>query len=45
MTLRDLTTLCDNAHVTKLWWASTQGRIFSLLVACCVKVGVTIMST
>ena len=32
MTLHDLTTLCGNAHVTKLWWANTQGHIFSLLV-------------
>jgi len=39
----DLAALCGNAHVTKLWWANTQGHIFSLVV-CCVKVGVTIMS-
>jgi len=45
MTLHDLTTLCVNSHVTKLWWANTQSRICSLLVVCCVKMGMTIMSS
>jgi len=45
MTLHDLATLCGNAHVTKLWWTNTQGRIFSLLVLCCVKTGMTMMSS
>ena len=42
MTLHDLTILYGNAHVTKLWWANTQGRIFLLLVVCCVKVGMSV---
>jgi len=45
MTLHNLTTLCGNAHVTKLWWANIQGHIFLLLVVCYVKVGMTIMSS
>jgi len=45
MNLRDLTTLCGNAYVTKLGWTNTQGHIFSLLVMCCVKMGMTIMSS
>jgi len=43
--LHDLTVMCGNAHVTKLQWANTQGRIFLLLVVCCVKMGMTIMSS
>jgi len=45
MTVHDLTTLCGNAHVTKLRWAKTQGCIFSLSLVCCVKMGMTIMSS
>jgi len=45
MTLHDLTTQCGNTHVTKLWWANTQGHIFSLLVVCCAQMGMTIMSS
>jgi len=42
MILHDVTTLCVSAHVTKLWWADTQGRIFSLLVVCCIQMGMTV---
>ena len=45
MTLHDLTTLCGSAHVTKLRWANIQGQIFSLLIVCCVKMGMAIMSS
>jgi len=45
MTSHDLTTLCCNAHVTKLRWPNTEDRIFSLLVVCCIKMGMTIMSS
>ena len=45
MTWHDFTTLCGIAYLTKLQRANTQGRIFSLLVVCCVKMGMTIMSS
>jgi len=45
MTLRDLAALRGNAHVTKLQWANTQRRIFSFLLVCCVKMGMTIMNS
>ena len=45
MTLHDLTTLCGNAHLTKLQWANTQSHVFLLLVVCYVKVGMAIMSS
>jgi len=45
MTVHDLTTMCGTAHVTKQQRANAQGRIFSLLVVYCVKMGMTMMSS
>jgi len=37
--------LCKGWKGKRLWWANTQGCICSLLVVCCVKMGMTIMSS